>query len=131
MPNNESDELSENCIEVSNIIADCICSDEDQRDYNHAAYISNEILGLNKTSFLKNLKEITDEIQEAAVIFELDMGDPKLLKLYCGTSKRAIAFAQHGDIKNSRRVTPSCRIFGVESQKIRIFCKNGCTNRYI
>ncbi len=81
---------AENCIEVSNVIADCICSDEDKKDYHYAASVCKKVLGLNEEAFLVNLEGISKEISDTAVIFELDVGDPRLLNCIAEQAKELL-----------------------------------------
>ncbi len=79
--NEKQDNLSSEykCIEVSNIIADCICNKESEKNYLYAAKVCQNVFGLDKNAFLENLEIITQEITDTATIFELDVGDPRLL----------------------------------------------------
>lgn len=120
---NEPEYLSENCIKVSDVIAECICNDEDQRDYHYAANICNEVLGLDKTSFLKNLEEITTEMQETAAIFEVDVGDPKLLNCIAEQAKELLLLRSMETLKTAEELHQAAEFLELKAKKLEYSAK--------
>lgn len=120
---NGSESLSENCIEVSDVIADCICSDEDQRDYQYTANICNKVLGLDKASFLENLEEITSEMQETAEIFEVNVGDPKLLNCIAEQAKELLLLRSMETLKSAEELHQAAEILEVKAKKLEYSAK--------
>lgn len=95
---------AENCIEVSNVIADCICSDEGNKDYHYAANVCKKLLGMDQEAFIENLEGITKEITETAAIFELDVGDPSLLNCIAEQAKELLLLRSMETLKNAEEL---------------------------
>ena len=129
---NEGDaQLSKNCIEVSNVIADCIFSDEDQRDYHYAAKITDKILGLDKTEFIDHLKVITEEIKDTATIFELDVGDPKLLNCIAEQAKELLLLRSMETLKTAEELHQAAELLQSKAKKLEDSAKrDSLTNIY-
>ncbi len=124
-------QLSENCIEVSNVIADCICSDEDQKDYLYAANITDKVLGLDKTAFLEHLETITIEIQNIAKIFELDVGDPKLLNCIAEQAKELLLLRSMETLKTAEELHQAAELLQTKARKLEDSAKrDSLTNIY-
>jgi diguanylate cyclase (GGDEF)-like protein len=95
---------AENCIEVSNVIADCICSDEGKKEYQYAADVCEKILGMDKNAFLHNLECITQEITETAEIFELDVGDASLINCIAEQAKELLLLRTMETLKTAEEL---------------------------
>ena len=99
--NHDGLSAEEKCIEVSNIIADCICNKDDEKDYVYAAKICDQVFGLDKNAFLENLELITQEITETATVFELDVGDPRLLNCIAEQAKELLLLRSMDSLKTA------------------------------
>lgn len=109
---------AENCIEVSNVIADCICSDEDKKDYHYAANICKKILGLNEEAFLNNLEGISQEITETATIFELDVGDPRLLNCIAEQAKELLLLRSMETLRTAEELHHEAEFLESKAKKL-------------
>ena len=122
---------AENCIEVSNVIADCICSDEDKKDYHYAAKVCDKLLGLDNEAFLDNLKDIADEIQETAAIFELDVGDPRLLNCIAEQAKELLLLRSMESLKAAEDLHNEAEYLESKAKKLENSVKlDALTNIY-
>lgn len=109
---------AENCIEVSNVIADCICNDEDKKDYQYAANVCEKILGMNKDAFLLNLDGITQEIKETAAIFDLDVGDPELLNCIAEQAKELLLIRSMETLRTSEELLHEAESLELRTKKL-------------
>ena len=126
-----SEKLPEKCMEVSNVIADCICSDEDQKDYHHALDVTEKVLGLDKTAFLDNLEGISHEIQETAAIFDLDVGDPKLLNCIAEQAKELLLLRSMETLKTAEELHQAAEILESKAKQLEDSAKkDALTNIY-
>jgi len=122
---------AENCIEVSNIIADCICSDEDKKDYHYAANVCKKILGLNEEAFLDNLEIITQEIADTALIFELDVGDPRLLNCIAEQAKELLLLRSMETLRTAEELHHETEYLESKAKKLEQSVKiDALTNIY-
>ncbi len=122
---------AENCIEVSNVIADCICNDEGKKDYQYAANVCKKILGINDTDFLNNLEEITQEIMDTAAIFELDVGDPRLLNCIAEQAKELLLLRSMETLKVAEDLHYEAESLELKAKKLENTAKlDSLTNIY-
>ncbi len=109
---------AENCIEVSNVLADCICSDVDKKDYGYAANVCEKLLGIDQEGFLDNLKGIVDEIQDTAIIFELDVGDPRLLNCIAEQAKELLLLRSMESLKTAEELHHEAEYLESKAKKL-------------
>ncbi|MFK7815344.1 MAG: HDOD domain-containing protein, partial [Gammaproteobacteria bacterium] len=109
---------AENCIEVSNVIADCICSDECKKDFHYAASVCEKILGMNKDAFLFNLEGISQEITETAAIFELDVGDPSLLNCIAEQAKELLLLRSMETLRTAEELHNEAENLEIKAKKL-------------
>ncbi len=122
---------AENCIEVSNVIADCICSDEDKKDYQYAANVCEKILGMDKDAFLSNLEGISQEISETAEIFELDVGDPRLLNCIAEQAKELLLLRSMETLRTAEELHNEAENLELKAKKLEDTAKiDALTNVY-
>lgn len=122
---------AENCIEVSNVIADCICSDEDKKDYHYAAKVCEKLLGLDEGGFLENLESISHEITEAAAIFELDVGDPRLINCIAEQAKELLLLRSMETLKTAEELHNEAENLESKTKKLEDSVKfDALTNIY-
>ena len=122
---------AENCIEVSNVIADCICSDEDEKDYHYAAKVCEKLLGLDNEAFLENLEGIADEIQDTALIFELDVGDPRLLNCIAEQAKELLLLRSMESLKAAEELHHEAEFLESKAKRLEDSAKlDALTNIY-
>jgi diguanylate cyclase (GGDEF)-like protein len=107
---------AENCIEVSNVIADCICSDEGKKDYQYAAEVCEKILGMDENAFLQNLECITQEITETAEIFELDVGDASLINCIAEQAKELLLLRSMETLKTAEELHHEAENLEIKAQ---------------
>jgi diguanylate cyclase (GGDEF)-like protein len=122
---------AENCIEVSNVIADCICSDEGKKDYHYAADVCEKILGLNEAAFLENLQGITQEIKDTAEIFDLDVGDPSHLNCIAEQAKELLLLRVMETLKSAEELHQEAEYLESKAKKLEDSVKlDALTNIY-
>ena len=122
---------AENCIEVSNVIADCICSDDSKKDYHYAAKVCEKLLGLDEDAFLENLEEIISEIQDTAAIFELDVGDPRLLNCIAEQAKELLLLRSMETLKTAEELHQEAEYLESKTKKLEDSIKiDALTNIY-
>ncbi len=109
---------AENCIETSNVIADCICSDEEKKDYHYAAQVCQNLLGMNENAFLDNLGAIVDEIQDTAAIFELDVGDPRILNCIAEQAKELLLLRSMETLKTAEELHQEAEYLESKAKKL-------------
>ena len=109
---------AENCIEVSNVLADCICNDEDKKEYHYAAKVCEKLLGMNEEAFLENLEVIVDEIQDTATIFELDVGDPRLLNCIAEQAKELLLLRSMESLKTAEELHHEAEYLESKAKKL-------------
>jgi len=109
---------AENCIEVSNVIADCICNDEDKKDYQYAASVCEKIIGMDEDAFLNNLEGISQEIMETAAIFELDVGDPKLINCIAEQAKELLLLRSMETLKAAEELNSEAEVLELKAKKL-------------
>lgn len=120
---NSEFELSKNCIEVSNVIADCICCEEDQKDYPLAVNVAEKVLGIDKEKFLENLGSITEELLEAANIFELDVGNPKVINCIVEQAKEMLLLRSMETLKTAEELHQAAELLESKANKLEEFTK--------
>lgn len=86
----EIDPVLLKCIRLSGPIADCIYCDEENKHYMDIANIVERELGLDITDFLTLLGKLTEEYQEMAALFDIDVGDPKVLESNAENAKQIL-----------------------------------------
>ncbi len=129
--NESSTTPAENCIEVSNVIADCICSDDKKKDFQYAATVCEKILGMSKDAFLKNLEDISLEITDTAAIFELDVGDPRLLNCIAGQAKELLLLRSMETLKTAEVLHNEAENLELKARKLEDTVKlDALTNIY-
>ena len=69
-------------------IADCIYCDEEYKNYMDVADVAEKQFGLDITDFLTLIGKLTEEYQEMAALFDIDVGDPKLLQSNADNAKQ-------------------------------------------
>ncbi len=109
---------AENCIKISNVLADCICSDESKKDYHDAANLCEKMLGLDEKSFVTNLDEITSEIKEVAAIFEIDVGDPLLLNCIAEQAKELLLLRSMQTLKTAEELYYEAEHLELKAKKL-------------
>ena len=92
----EGNELPAKCVAFSGVIADCICSEESNRDYMKAASRAESEFNLDITDFLSLLGSATEEYQEMATLFDVDVGDSGTLKDTADHAKEVLAKQAYG-----------------------------------
>ncbi len=124
-------ELSKNCIEISNVIADCICCEEDQKDYQHAARVTEKVLEIKKEIFIENFESITEELLEAASIFELDVGHPNLLNCIVDQAREMLLLRSMETLKTAEELHEAAVSLESKANKLEEFTKKDpLTNIY-
>ena len=116
-------ELSKNCIEVSNVIADCICCEEDQKDYLNAAKVAEKVLEINKEKFIENFEGITNELLETAAIFELDVGNQRLLNCIVEQAKEMLLLRSMETLKTAEELHLAAALLESKANKLEEFTK--------
>lgn len=114
---------AENCIEVSNVIADCICSDEGKKDYRYAANVCEKLLGMDEDAFLENLEGISKEITETAAIFELDVGDHRLLNCIAEQAKELLLLRSMETLKTAEELGEEAEYLESKAKKLEDIAK--------
>ncbi len=114
---------SEICIEVSNVIADVICSDEGEKNYHYAADVCKKLLEMSEEKFLENLEGITKEITETAAIFELDVGDPKLLNCIAEQAKELLLLRSMETLKTAEQLHEEAEYLESKAKKLEDVAK--------
>ena len=109
---------AEKCIEVSNVIADCICSDENKKDYQYTADVCQKVLGLNNEEFLENLEKIIEELKETAAIFELDVGDSTLLNCMAEQAKELLLLRSMETLKTAEDLHKEAEYLGSKAREL-------------
>ena len=129
--NIDSNKLAESCIQASNVIADCICSDEDQKDYQSAANSTEILLGLDKAAFIENLETITEELQETAEIFDIDVGDPTVLNCIAEQAKDLLLLRSMESLKTAEELHQAAELLESKAKKLEDSAKRDpLTNIY-
>lgn len=124
-------ERAKNCMEVSNIIADCICNDVGENDYHHAAEVAEELLNLDKSAFIENLEQITNEIKDTSTVFELDIGDPNLLNCIVEQAKEMLLLRSMETLKTAEELHQAAEVLESKAQKLEDTAKKDpLTNIY-
>ena len=77
-------------IVYSGPIADCIYCDEENKNYMDVANIAEQHFGLDITDFLTLIGKLTEEYQEMAALFDIDVGDPALLQSNADNAKEVL-----------------------------------------
>jgi len=78
------------CITYSGPIADCIYCDEEYKNYMDVAEMVEKQFGLDITDFLTLIGKLTEEYQEMAVLFDIDIGDTEVLQANAENAKQIL-----------------------------------------
>lgn len=78
------------CIIYSGPIADCIYCDEEYKNYMDVAEMVEKKFGLDITDFLTLIGKLTNEYQEMAALFDIDVGDPEALQANAENAKQIL-----------------------------------------
>lgn len=78
------------CIRFSGPIADCIYCDEEYKNYMDVAEMAEKEFGLDITDFLSLIGKLTEEYQEMAVLFDIDVGDASVLQANAENAKQIL-----------------------------------------
>ena len=75
----ESVQQTANCVAMSDFIADCICCDDDDKNFQNAAKIVNNVMDFGTDKFLHTLERTIEEYKLEADLFEITTGDVSIL----------------------------------------------------
>ncbi len=78
------------CMRFSGPIADCIYCDEEYKNYMDVAEMAEKEFGLDITDFLTLIGKLTEEYQEMASLFDIDVGDAALLQANADNAKQIL-----------------------------------------
>ncbi len=78
------------CIRFSGPIADCIYCDEEYKNYMDVAELVEKQFGLDITDFLSLIGKLTEEYQEMAALFDIDVGDASVLQANAENAKQIL-----------------------------------------
>ncbi len=78
------------CIAFSGPIADCIYCDEKYKNYMDVADMTEKQFDLDITDFLSLIGKLTEEYQEMAALFDIDVGDTALLQANADNAKQML-----------------------------------------
>jgi HD-like signal output (HDOD) protein len=78
------------CIRFSGPIADCIYCDEEYKNYMGVAEMAEKQFGLDITDFLSLIGKLTEEYQEMAALFDIDVGDTVALQANAENAKQIL-----------------------------------------
>jgi len=78
------------CITCSGPIADCIYCDEEYKNYMEVADMVETKFGLDITDFLTLIGKLTEEYQEMAALFDIDVGDAEALQANADNAKQIL-----------------------------------------
>lgn len=78
------------CITCSGPIADCIYCDEEYKNYMEVADMVETKFGLDITDFLTLIGKLTEEYQEMAALFDIDVGDAEALQANAENAKQIL-----------------------------------------
>ncbi len=78
------------CIHYSGPIADCIYCDEEYKNYMDVAEMVEKAFGLDITDFLSLIGKLSEEYQEMADLFDIDVGDPASLQANAENAKQIL-----------------------------------------
>tara|TARA_R110002049_G_scaffold252263_1_gene426775 strand:- start:78074 stop:79009 length:936 start_codon:yes stop_codon:yes gene_type:complete len=78
------------CIRFSGPIADCIYCDEEYKNYMEVAEMTEQQFGLDITDFLSLIGKLTEEYQEMAALFDIDVGDATVLQANADNAKQIL-----------------------------------------
>ena len=124
-------ERAKNCMEVSNVIADCICNDVGNNDYHHAVEVAEELLNLDKSSFVENLEQIAEEIKQTSAIFELDIGDPNLISGIVEQAKEMLLLRSMETLKTAEELHHAAEVLESKTKQLEDSAKkDSLTNIY-
>ncbi len=79
-----------NCIAISDFIADCICCDEIDKDYEFAAKMLDEMIHFDMNKFLFVLGWVVEEYHETADLFDIHVSDPVSIEAIEEFAKEAL-----------------------------------------
>ncbi len=116
--NKSNYELCKNCMEVSNVITECICCEEDQKDYHYALSVANKVLSIEKDKFLENLEDITKEFLDTASIFELDVGDTKIMNCIVEQAKEMLLLRSMETLKAAEELHQTAELLESKANKL-------------
>ena len=77
-------------ITYSGPIADCIYCDEEYKNYMEVAEMTEKKFGLDITDFLTLIGKLTEEYQEMAALFDIDVGDAEALQANAENAKQIL-----------------------------------------
>ena len=77
-------------IAYSGPIADCIYCDEEYKNYMEVAEMAEKKFGLDITDFLTLIGKLTEEYQEMAALFDIDVGDTEALQANAENAKQIL-----------------------------------------
>ena len=86
-------QIPANCTAMADFIADCICCDDEDKNYEQTAAIINDVMQLNDTQFLKVLDKTILEFRESADLFEINAGDTTILEALSESAKKVLQVA--------------------------------------
>ncbi len=78
------------CMVYSGPVADCIYCDEEYKNYMEVAEMAEKQFGLDITDFLTLIGKLTEEYQEMAVLFDIDIGDHESLEANAENAKQIL-----------------------------------------
>lgn len=78
------------CMVFSGPIADCIYCDEEYKNYMDVAEMVEKQFGLDITDFLTLIGKLTEEYQEMAALFDIDVGDAESLQANAENAKQIL-----------------------------------------